>query len=136
VTDIPDSLVLRRHRDFVGRRQGRWLRRGLLALVAVVPVLALFNVFGQRPHLETVSGPAASLELYAPSHMRSGLLVENRITIRPRRELKRATLALGRGWLEGMTVNTIEPSPIGEGSSDGKLVLTLGHIPAGGEYAL
>ena len=45
-------------------------------------------------------------------------------------------LLLDPGWLEGITINTIEPSPIGEGSRDGKLVLELGHIPAGATYLL
>jgi hypothetical protein len=53
-----------------------------------------------------------------------------------RRELKRATLVLDSGWLEGMTINTIEPGPIGEASRDGKLALELGHVPAGKTYLL
>ena len=47
-----------------------------------------------------------------------------------------ATLVLGSGWLEGMTVNTIEPGPVGEASDNGKLSLELGHIPAGEKYVL
>jgi hypothetical protein len=35
-----------------------------------------------------------------------------------------------------MTINTIEPSPIGEASRDGKLALDLGHIPRGQSYLL
>jgi hypothetical protein len=35
-----------------------------------------------------------------------------------------------------MTMNTIEPSPVGEGSRDGKLVLELGHVPRGTSYLL
>ena len=35
-----------------------------------------------------------------------------------------------------MSINTIEPSPVGEGSHDGKLVLDLGHVPAGQKYSL
>jgi hypothetical protein len=52
------------------------------------------------------------------------------------RDLKSATLVLGPGWLESMTVNTIEPSPVNEGSDNGKLTLELGHIPAGKSYLL
>jgi hypothetical protein len=33
-------------------------------------------------------------------------------------------------------MNTIEPSPIAEGSRDGNLLLTLGHVPAGQVYRL
>jgi hypothetical protein len=35
-----------------------------------------------------------------------------------------------------MAINTIEPSPLGEGSSNGRLTLQLGHIPKGQSYLL
>jgi hypothetical protein len=35
-----------------------------------------------------------------------------------------------------MTLNTIEPAPVGEASDNGRLSLDLGHIPAGGSYLL
>jgi hypothetical protein len=133
---IPDGLVLKRHRDLEGKRHHAWVRRGLLLLVGLVPLLALFNVFGQRPHIETATAAPAELELYAASHLRGGLLWEARFTVTARQDLKKATLELDRGWMEGMTINTIEPSPVGEGSHDGKLVLELGHVPRGEKYVL
>jgi hypothetical protein len=33
-----------------------------------------------------------------------------------------------------MTLNTVEPSPVGEASRDGRLAFELGHIPAGQDY--
>jgi hypothetical protein len=133
---IPDGLVLKRNRDLVGKRHEAWIRRGLLLLVGVVPLLALLNVFGQRPHVETARAAQANLELYSTAHLRGGLLFEARFTVYANQEMKDATLELDRGWMEGFTINTIEPSPIGEGSHDGKLVLELGHIPAGQKYSL
>jgi len=136
VSHIPDSIVLKRHRDLVGRRHQVWVRRSLLVVVGLVPLIALFNVFGQRPHLSTVDSPRAKLELYSAAHLRGGLLFEARFTVTAHGELKKATLELDRGWMEGVTINTIEPSPIGEGSHDGNLVLELGHVPAGQRYVL
>jgi hypothetical protein len=133
---IPDGLVLRRHRDLEGRKHQKWVRRGLLVLIGLVPLLALLNVFGQRPHVETASAAPAQLELYTASHLRGGLLFEARFTVTARKDLKKATLELDRGWMEGFTINTIEPSPVSEGSHDGKLVLELGHIPAGQKHVL
>jgi hypothetical protein len=134
--DIPDTIVLKRHRDLVGRRKDVWVRRALLVLLGVVPALALANVFGQRPSPSTTSASAAALQLYAPSRVRGGLLWEARFRITAHRELKNAILELDRGWAEGMTINTIEPSPVGEGSHDGKLVLELGHVPQGQNHTL
>jgi hypothetical protein len=136
VAEIPDTIVLKRDRDLKGRSHEIWIRRVLFGLVVAVPVVALLNVFGQRPDTRTLVGPAASLEVHAPSHVRGGLLFEARFHITARRELDHATLVLGAGWLEGMTVNTIEPSPVSEASNNGRLSLDLGHIPAGESYLL
>jgi hypothetical protein len=133
---IPDTIVLRRHRDLEGRRKDVWARRALLALVGVVPLLALTNLFGQRPHNATAASQQSSLELYAPGHLRTGLFWEARFTVTAHRELKNAVLELDKGWVEGMQINTIEPSPVGEGSNDGHLVLQLGHVPSGQRYIL
>jgi hypothetical protein len=134
--EIPDALVLKRHRDLVGRRHDIWVRRGLLVLLGLVPALALGNLFGQRPSVTTIHATPATLQLYAPSRVRGGLLWEARFRVTANQELKDAILELDGGWLEGMSVNTIEPSPVGEGSHDGNLVLDLGHIPKGETYAL
>jgi len=133
---IPDGIVLKRHRDLEGRGHHAWIRRALIVLVGLVPLLALTNLFGQRPHVATATATAADLELYAPGRVRGRLLWEARFTVSAHRELKDARLELDKGWLEGMTVNTIEPSPVGEGSNDGKLVLDLGHVPSGQRYIL
>jgi hypothetical protein len=136
VADIPDTIVLKRHRDLQGRRKDVWFRRSLLGLVGLIPLLALFNVFGQRPGGSTAATSTARLQLYAPSRLRGGLLYEARFHITARRELKEAILVLDPGWGEGQQINTIEPSPSGEASRDGQLELTLGHIPAGQSYVL
>ena len=133
---VPDSVVLKRDRDLEGRQTEIWVRRGLFALVCAIPVLALFNLFGQRPGTSSAATPTAKLSIYAPARIRSGLLWEARFHITARGELKRATLILDPGWLEGSTLNTIEPSPVGEASADGSLSFELGHIPAGRSFIL
>ena len=136
MADIPDGIVLKRDRDLEGRQHDVWVRRGLMALVAAVPVVALFNVFGQRPDSHTLASPAASLKIYAPARLRGGLLYEGRFHITARRDLKDAYLVLGAGWAEGMSINTIEPSPVSETSRDGRLSFELGHIPRGHSHIL
>jgi hypothetical protein len=136
MADVPDALVLKRDRDLEGRRNDIWVRRALFGLVVAVPVLALFNVFGQRPDTHTLVGPAASLKIYAPGVLRGGLLYEARFHITARQDLKDAYLVLGPGWAEGMSINTIEPSPVSEASNSGRLSLELGHIGAGKSFIL
>jgi hypothetical protein len=135
MTDAPDGIVLKRHRDLEGLTE-TWPRRVILGLIAVFAVLALFNVFGQRPTSTTARAAGASLELYAPSHLRSGLLFSARFHITADRDLKDAVLVLDQGWAESMAINTIEPSPVGEASRDGKISLDLGHVPARQSYVL
>lgn len=131
---IPDSIVLRRHRDLVGRRHQVWIRRGVVLLLGLVPLLGLFNVFGQRPSHVQAAGTAATLELHAPTAVRGGLIFEARFTIRARSELKHAALVLHSDWLKGMTLNTLEPSPVDETSENGSLRLDFGEIPAGNRF--
>jgi hypothetical protein len=132
----PDYIVLKRHRDLQGLRHYAWLRRGLIVLLGALLVVGLLNGFGQRPKTSTAETGAARLELYAPSRVRGGLYFEARFHITAVREIRDAGLVLDPGWAEGMTINTIEPSPIGEASRDGKLALDLGHIPQGQSYLL
>ena len=47
-----------------------------------------------------------------------------------------APLVLDPGWVEGMSINTIEPSPVGEASANGRVSLDLGHVPAGQSFIL
>jgi hypothetical protein len=136
VADVPDGLTLTHDRDLDGRRWHPYARWVLLTALTAFLVAALLNVFGQRPETVTVDTPAASLSLFAPIHVRSGLYYEARFQIRAHSELKDAFLVLDPGWAEGTTINTIEPSPLSEASRDGKFSFELGHIPAGQRYLL
>jgi hypothetical protein len=135
VADAPDHLVLTRHRDRAGRRES-YARRLIVTLLGLFLVAGLLNTFGQRPATSSASVGAATLKIYAPRRVRGGLYFEARYHVQARADLADAMLVLDSGWLEGMTVNTIEPSPVSEASRDGKLVLELGHIRAGAEYLL
>jgi hypothetical protein len=136
VADVPDTLVLKRHRDLEGLRETPWPRWIILGLIVAFAILGLLNVFGQRPETSLAASPRAELKVYAPTHLRGGLLFSARFHITARRDVKNAILVLDPGWLESMAVNTIEPSPLGEASSNGRLSLQLGHIPKGSSYIL
>ena len=134
MADTPEGIVLRRHRDLQGRRHQVWFRRGILATIAVVPLLGLVNFFGQRPTDSQASGPAATLELSAPQRVRGGLLFQAHFTIDAHRDLQNAALVLHPDWLQGMTLNTLEPSPTDETSENGALRFDFGRIAAGDRF--
>jgi hypothetical protein len=134
VARAPDTLTLAHHRDLEGR-EGRPLTRRLILLAFVVLLaLGLGNAFGQRPQTDTVAANGVELEVYSPRRLRSGLFFMSRFTIRAERELEQATLVLDPGWLEGMTLNTLEPAPVGEANRDGRLALDLGRVRAGTKH--
>jgi hypothetical protein len=134
--DIPETIVLDRHLHLRGRANEVWVRRGLLLLLVALLAVALLNVFGQRPTQSSAASDRALFRVSAPPRVRGGLIYQARFTIEARRELRNAALVLSSDWLEGVTVNTIEPSPIVEASRNGQLVLQLGHIPAGQKHLL
>lgn len=136
MADLPDGIVLPRHRDLEGRAWHPWVRRSLLGVVVLIAVLALVGVFGQRPSTTRAAAGAATLSISAPDAVRGGLLYQARFTIDATQALTNATLVLSPSWLDGMTVNTIEPGPVNEASRDGSLVFSLGHVPAGARYVL
>jgi hypothetical protein len=136
MAQIPDTIVLKRDRDLEGRQNEIWVRRGLFALLCVVPVLALLNLFGQQPQTSTQSAADARLLVSAPSRVRGGLLYQARFRVTAKKKLDQAELVLDRGWIDGLTINTVEPSPISETSTNGKLAFDLGPIPAGQSYVL
>jgi len=133
VAGIPDGLILKVARDREGKRDVKF-RRVAVAALMVLLALGLLNLFGQHPSTSTAVAASARLEVYAPERVRGGLYYEARFRVDAVRELEEATLVLDPGWAEGITINTVEPSPVGEASRDGKLVFVLGRIPAGQKH--
>jgi len=134
VASSPDQLTLARHRDLQGRAHRPYLRWLILTLLAFFCLLGLMNTFGQRPDTATGATEGVELEVYSPEKLRSGLFFMSRFTIRAEREIEAATLVLDPGWLEGITLNTLVPSPVGEANRDGKIAFDLGRVRAGTEH--
>jgi hypothetical protein len=130
----PDQLVLEHHRDLVGREGRPYVRWALLCALGLVVLLGLLNEFGQRPATHTAAANGAALEVYSPERLRSGLFFMARFTIHAEEEIGAATLVLDPGWLEGITLNTLVPSPVGEANRNGKIALDLGRVPAGTKH--
>ena len=132
--EAPDQLTLERHRDLRGRERRPVFRWIALSAIGLIALAGLANVFWQRPHTDVAESEVARLEVYSPKHLRGGLYYESRFHIDAREEIEHATLVLDPGWLEGMTLNTLAPAPIGEASRDGRIALDLGRIPQGQKH--
>lgn len=131
--DNPSTTAfdLGRTRDLTGRSRHQWYRRAGLAVMGAVVVAALLGTFGQRDHTQTASGPAGSLELMKPAMLRGGLLWRARIVVRATEKIAAPQLVLGSGFVRGMQLNTIEPSPTSEGSRGSGLAFTYPTLNAG-----
>ena len=130
VTTPPDGLTLKHHRDLEGRE-----RRPLVRWILVRAARALPRA---RPR-ERLRAAACDLDGERARRRARALLAE----ARPRRARVRVALphqgdrarsatprvVLDPGWLEGMTLNTVEPSPVGESSRDGRIASSSGTSP-------
>jgi hypothetical protein len=131
-----EGLDLARARDLQGRAQHPWVRRVLLALIAVPVVLGAAGALGQPTVTRSAASPRAQLALNAPKVLRGGLMWRARITIRARDAIDHPRLVLGRGYINGMQLNTIEPSPTGESGRGPRLVLSYDKLAAGDELVV
>jgi hypothetical protein len=136
VAKAPDHIRVGRHRDLKGREWEGWARRALFVVPIAILVLALANVFGQHPATTSASALGASVSINAPTSIRGGLIWQARFDIHADHALQHARLVLNSDWLEGNTVNSIEPQPSSETSRNGALELDIGPIPAGERHLL
>jgi hypothetical protein len=133
---VPEGLSVEHHRDLEGRGRRPYVRRALIGALCLVLGLGLLNVFGQVRAVSSVETDAARFEVSAPSKLRGGLFFEARYRVEAVDEIENATIVLDPGWLEDITLNTVEPAPISEASRDGKIALELGRVPAGDQHVL
>jgi hypothetical protein len=129
-SDLPFALDRERHIGLQKRGAHVWQRRVALTVVAIIPVLALIGVFGQRAVISTASSPAATLTVNSPAHVRGGLMFTTVVTVQARHPLRDMRLQFDRGWFEGMTFNGIAPQPSNESAQGGTVTYDYGSIPA------
>lgn len=128
--DPPIGIDRDRHLRLKGRSAHMWERRGTLLIFAVVPILALFNVFGQASLASNANSPTASLSVDSPAHVRSGLMFTAQITVQTAQDVSDLQLTLDRGWFESITFNGIVPQPPNESAENGTIVFDFGAVPA------
>jgi hypothetical protein len=133
VEDSPKSLDRTLDLELRGRGKHTLYRRLCLGVLALIVVAALLDVFGQEATSTVAEGPGADLRVSAPPRLRGGLLFQARFEIEAKRDLAKPELVLSKGWLEGMTLNTVAPTPASEDSGDDGLEMEYEELPAGGK---
>ena len=136
VSELDERLDLERMRDLRGRRSHPWIRRSVLALLAVGVLVAATGAIGQPTRTLAVDGSGARLQLEAPGVLRGGLMWRARIVVRGDLDVKHPRLVLGPGFVHGMQLNTIEPSPVSEASRGPRVVLSYPELKAGDELVV
>jgi hypothetical protein len=137
VPTLPGALDHSRDSDLSGRHAHPWIRRVILALLCLLVLAALLNLFGQEPVRETARGGGATLGLEAPTALRGGLVFQTRVEIEATdRAIGQPTLFLSDGWFDSVTLNAISPEPTGQkGEADG-VTWQFGPLAAGDSFTV
>jgi hypothetical protein len=117
--------------ELKGRGHHTLYRRLGLAVLASIVIAALLGVFGQESTTTIAAGSKAVLSVDAPPHLRGGLYFQARLEVQAKRRVAHPKLVLSSGWLDGMTLNTVEPSPLSENSGEDGLSMSFEALPAG-----
>ncbi len=129
----PIGLSLSRHRDLEGRIWS-WSRRFRVAatslLVAFI-LAALLNVFGQRASTASATASGVTLRVDAPTALRGGLIYQTRVDVSTQRPIARPVITLDGGWLDGMTLNSVQPGPASQTSGQGGATFQYPPLRAG-----
>ena len=128
MAELPEGLTAERNRDLSGYLASPIYRRVLLCCIAVLPILALLGVFGQRATTSSAHTPSADVSVNAPARLRSGLIFQVRVEVRAHRNIKELEAVFDRGWWDAMSVNAIVPEPTEEKSENGQVVLDYGKL--------
>lgn len=132
MTESIEDVVARRPRTERLDRVGLWIRRAAMCALLAVVVVALCNVVGQRSSTATAANGAVTLSVRVPHAVRAGLLYQGRIAITAHQQLPAVNLVLAHGWIDGLTMNTAEPSASTETSGPGgSLIFSLGPLKQG-----
>jgi hypothetical protein len=126
-------MALDRSKDLELRGRGHHsiYRRLGLAVLALIVVAALAGVFGQQSTTTVAAGRGAVLSVEAPARLRGGLLFEARFEVEAREGIEKPRILLSPGWMDAMTLNTVEPTPATEASSEAGLSLNFEPLEAG-----
>lgn len=122
---------LGRIRDLAGRSWHPWTRRIILLLMLALVVLGLTGMLGQVERTETASSSAALVKVRRPEALRGGLNWPADVRIEAHRRITAPVVVLSEGFIRGMQLNSIEPSPTSERSRGTGLAFSFPTLEPG-----
>ena len=128
---LPQFLERKTHVDLYRRDIEPYFRRAVLLVFVGVSAAGLANVFGQHTRTVSADSAVAKLTVEAPHAARGGLIYQVRFQIDAHSALEKPALALGPGWFDGLTINTVEPDLVKWSEENGRTVAELPAIQAG-----
>jgi hypothetical protein len=128
---LPDGLSRERSSDRHHPDAAAWVRRAILVLPAIVVILGLANVFGQRATDSEASSPGADLHVSAPASLRGGLMFQVRIQVFAHRRISHPVLIFSHAWFESITQNSVNPQPVAGSSVDDRPAFEFSPVAAG-----
>jgi hypothetical protein len=129
----PEGLTLERHRDLRGREWRRTAVTRWFALVALVVfvLLALGNRMGQQADTAHFGNAAVAVTVVTPSTLREGLIFQTHVELTAHTAIRKPTIALDHGWLDGFTLNSVNPAPVDQSPSHGGSTYVYPPLAAG-----
>lgn len=128
---LPDGIIRERSCDRRHPDGATWVRRAILVIPALLVVLGLANVFGQRPTATEASAPAADLRVQAPADLRGGLMFQVRVQVLAHRRISHPVLIFSHAWFESMTENSVNPQPSAGSSVGDRPAFEFSPVAAG-----
>ncbi|MBO9533155.1 MAG: hypothetical protein J7513_09305 [Solirubrobacteraceae bacterium] len=125
------DLDLERTKDLAGRSWQPWIRRAALTAMLAVVAAGLAGVFGQVEHTSRAANTSAAAEVRVPQSLRGGLYWPAHIRIQARERIVAPVVVLGSGFIDGMQLNSLTPTPTSESTRDGHLVYAYPTLDAG-----
>jgi hypothetical protein len=136
VTELDKRIDLERMRDLRGRHRHPWIRRAMLTAMLAGVAIAAAGAIGQPTRTVVAAGGGARLEVEVPDVLRGGLMWRTRISLATDLDIAHPRLILGPGFVHGMQLNTVEPSPQSEASRGPRIVLSYPALKAGDELVV
>ncbi len=133
---FPIGISGPRHLLLSGRAGLIWWRRTIVGILALVSLLGLAGIFGQCSSATLASGHGATVSVDSPPRVRGGIVLTSEVIVTTDHTVGDLRIFLARGWFQGMSVNTIEPSPTAESSNGPWVIFGFGRLLAGHQFHL